>query len=81
MKTYKTLLWISLITGLTIFFIGVYLQYINKFSDGFIAGRFGVNYGMINGFSGMFLGVFILLLSIWIFKIYKDEKKKFDKME
>ncbi len=81
MRTYKTLFWISLIAGLTIFFIGVYLRYINKFSDGYTAGRLSIHHGMINGFSGMFLGILILLLSLWTFKVYKDEKRKFDDME
>jgi len=82
MKVYKTLFWITFIAGLTIFSIGVYLKFANQSSDGLTAGRFGnIHHGMITGFSGMFLGVLILLLSIWTYRIYKEEKQKFDKME
>lgn len=82
MKVYKILFWITLVAGLSIFSIGVYLKFADKFSDGFIAGRFGdINHGMITGFSGMLLGFLILLLSIWTYRIYKEEKEKFDKME
>ncbi len=82
MKIYKMLFLINLFSGLIIFLIGVYLNYVNKYSKGNIAGRFGeIHYGMINGDIGMFLGVIILLLSIYTFNMYRDEKKKFDKME
>jgi len=82
MKVYKTLFFITLIAGLSIFSIGVYLKFANLYSDGYTTGRLGnIHHGMITGFSGMFLGVLILLLSFWTYKIYKDEKKKFDEME
>lgn len=82
MKVYNTLFRITLISGLTIFSIGVYLKFSNQSSDGLTAGRFGnIHHGMITGFSGMFLGILILLLSIWTYRIYKEEKEKFDKME
>jgi hypothetical protein len=82
LKVYKTLFWITFIAGLTIFSIGVYLKSDNQFSDGLTAGRYGnIHHGMITGFIGMFLGILILLLSIWTYRIFKKEKQKFDKME
>lgn len=82
MKIYKTLFWLTLICGLSILVIGVILQMTNKTSEGYVSGRFGdVYHGVINGYSAIFLGILILLLSLWTFKIHKDEKKKFDEME
>lgn len=82
MKVYKTLFWITFIAGLTIFSIGVYLNFANQSSEGLTAGRLGnIHHGMITGFSGIFLGILVLLLSIWTYRIYRVEKQKFDKME
>jgi len=82
MKVYKILHWITLIAGLTIFSIVMYLNFANQSSEGLTAGRFGnIHHGMITGFSGIFLGILILLLSIWTYRIYKVEKQKYDKAE
>lgn len=82
MRIYKTLFLITLFAGLIIMGIGIYLKIVNQYSDGYSTGRLGnIHYGMVNGFSGIFLGVLILLLSIWTYKIYRDEKDKFEKME
>ncbi len=82
MNINKTLFWITLISGLIIFLIGVFLKLYNQTSNGFTAGRYGdIHQGMVTGFSGIFLGILILLLSIWTYRNYKKEKEKFDKME
>lgn len=82
MKIYKTFFWITLIAGLVIFSIGAYLKFSNQFTEGLTAGRFGdIHHIVITGFSGMFLGILFLLLSIWAYRIYKGEKEKLDKME
>lgn len=82
MKIYKTLFWLSLIIGVIILSIGIYLLLTLQISQGLTAGRFGdINAGQVDGFSGIFLGVLILLLSVWLNKVYRDEKKRFDKYE
>ncbi|MBF8965246.1 hypothetical protein I0P70_18505 [Pontibacter sp. FD36] len=82
MKIYKALFWITLITGFTIFSIGAYLKFTNQVSIGLTAGRLGnIQQGTITGFSGMLLGVLLILLSIWTYRIYREEKEKFDRME
>ncbi|PKV75945.1 hypothetical protein [Pontibacter ramchanderi] len=82
MKIYKALFWIALIVGITIFSIGAYLKFTNQASNGLTAGRFGdIHHERITGFSGMFLGVMFIVLSIWTYRMYKEEKEKFDKMD
>jgi uncharacterized membrane protein YqhA len=82
MKIYKALFWISLIAGFTIFSIGVYLQFTDQISHGLTAGRFGdIHHMMLSGFSGMLLGFLFLLFSILTYRLFKEEKEKFDKME
>jgi uncharacterized membrane protein YiaA len=82
MKLFKALFWITLVAGLTIFSIGVYLNFTNQSSESITTDKFGhVHHGVITGFSGMFVGVIILLLSVWTFWMYKVERKKFKKMK
>jgi len=82
MRAFKRFFWISFISGLAIFLIGLYLKVANTYSEGYTAGRFGyIHYGKITWFSGMFIGILILLMSFWAYTGYKTEKKKYDKME
>jgi Ca2+/Na+ antiporter len=82
MKIYKSFFIITLFTGLIILAVGVYLKITNQFSAGLTSTKFsGTHYGAITGTSGIILGIFILLSSIWAYRMYKEEKKKFDKMK
>ena len=82
MRALKRLFWISFIVGSAIFLIGLYLKLANTYSDGYTAGRYGdILYGKITWFSGMFIGILILLMSIWVYQVYKIEKKKYDRMD
>ena len=82
MKIYRTLFIITLLAGLIILLIGIFLQITNSMSDGYTSSRYGnINYGMINGFSGILLGILMLIISIWAYRISKNEKKRFDKMQ
>jgi hypothetical protein len=82
MKLNFTLLLITLFSGLAIFAIGLYLQLAHQSSEGLVAGRLGnINHGTMTGFSGLFIGSALLILSIWIYRNYKKEKKRFDQMD
>jgi len=82
LKALKRFFWISFIAGFTIFLNSLYLKVANTFSDGCIAGRYGdIRYGKITWYSGMFIGILILLLSFWAYRGFITEKKKYDKME
>ncbi|GEM_PF-3436016 len=73
--------WVFLICGLVLFTIGIYLQISKKFSVEIVADRFGnISSRTIDGFSGIFVGVIILSLSVWIYFLYKEEKNKIDRL-
>ena len=82
MKTSKFLFWLTLIIGLVIVLIGVYLKKTEQSSEGFTAGRLGnVHQGFLTGFSCFFLGIVILIISFFSYRQYKDDKKKYENME
>ncbi|MCL1867648.1 MAG: hypothetical protein FWF72_01685 [Paludibacter sp.] len=86
MKSTKMLFLITLIGGLIILFIGIYLQISNQMSEGYFYSkyRYGNNTAYsqtINGFTGICLGIFVLFLSIFAFYNYRKEKKKWKEME
>lgn len=81
MKIYKTLFWVTFIGGLVILLIGVYLTLSKSVTQGFITGKYsGFHQSSLNGYSELLLGVIMLLFSLWAYKIYKSQKKKYDKM-
>ena len=82
MRTYKMLFWITLISGIIILSIGIYLQSAKILSSHIFLSRFGEFYeGRITGFGGILIGIFVILLSIYIKKCAKEEKDKFDKLD
>ena len=82
MKSFKLLFFVTLFCGISILAIGLTLQYVKIFADGALAGRFGdLHYGRVTGFSGIFIGVLLLLASVLTYRMYREEKKKFDKMK
>jgi hypothetical protein len=82
MRFYKILFVIILTTAILIFIIGLYLIENQIRSTGFTANRIGeVFEGQITGFGGILIGLFLFVLSIMTYRMYKTEKKKFDEME
>lgn len=82
MRMYKSLFFLVLTVGIIILMIGVYLTLEKIISSGYTAGRTGqVYYGQLTGFGGIFIGILLMLVSIWLNKLYKTEKKRFDEME
>ena len=82
MKFYKTLFIVTLFCGFVILSIGIYLQLLNQYVGGFTTGRYGImHYSIVTGFSGIFIGVSLLVTSIWTYRMYCKEKKRFDRMK
>ena len=82
MKTYKILFGVVLISGILTLIAGIYLSVNQIMSIGYTSNRIGeITEGQFTGISGIFIGIFILMLSIWVYKMYKTEKKKFDELE
>jgi|GEM_PF-2660386 len=83
MKNAKTTIWITFIGGLIVLLIGIFMQITNQSSEGFV---YSIrNYGdstaysqVINGFVVIYLGVFLLLLSLFHLYFYRKDKKKWD---
>ena len=82
MRTFYNIFLITFIGGIILIILGLFLKLSNQFSSGFIIGKYGVtHYGYINWFISIFLGIILLLMSIWTYNIHKADKKKFDEME
>jgi len=82
MRMYKSPFSITLIAGIIILLIGIYLEAKNMYSGGYAAGRFGgLHYEKINVFSGIFIGILLLLLSIMFFGMSKAVKKRLDNIK
>jgi len=82
MKIYKVGTWISVISGILTLIVGVYLSLSNIISTGYTAGLSGnIHEGRLTGFSGIFLGILLLLLSVWAYYGYKEEKKRFEELD
>ena len=82
MRMYKSLFLLVLTVGIIILLIGVYLSLEMMSSGGYSAGRSGIaHYSQLTGFGGIFIGILLMLISIWLYKLYKTEKKIFDEME
>jgi hypothetical protein len=81
MKIHRATFIITLVCGILILLMGIYLQISGHYSKGYTTARYSRAYeGVINGYSGIFLGIVVLLLSIYAFKTYKKEKEKFRKL-
>jgi len=82
LKIYRILFWLTLCSGLIILAIGVYLKMTNQLSNGIYTTRYGtLQQGSVSGFSAIILGIFLLLISIYVRICNKKEQDKFDKME
>ena len=82
MRIYKILFGIVLISGILVLISGIYLFVNFEKSVGYTSNRIGeTTEGQLTGFSGIFIGILLLMLSIWTFNLYKTEKKKFDELD
>lgn len=82
MKISKTLFWITLFGGIIVLGIGLYLQLSQTVSHELVFSRYGPPGEVrMTGFVGIFVGIGLLLLAIFNYIAYKDEKKKFERME
>jgi len=82
MKHDKIGTWILLISGILTLVVGVYLFLNQIYSIGYTSLRSGeIHEGELTGFGGIFLGILLLILSLYNHCIYKKEKKKFDELE
>lgn len=67
----------SFVIGIIIVIIGFYLRLTGKNSTGYSTTRYGGLTGgtiSVNGF--ILIGVFVLLISFWTYRIYVSDKKK-----
>ena len=86
MKITKISVRISFICGLIILLIGIFMQVFCQSSEGYYYSIFGYGDNMmysttISGFAVIFIGILVLLLSIFFLYSYKQEKKELEKLE
>ena len=82
MRAFKQLFYLSLISGILIFSMGLFLKISNITSAGSGTNINGTVFHIsMNGLGAIFIGLLILLFSILCYRMYKFERNKFNKME
>ena len=77
MKTHKILFVVTLLCGIVILGIGIYLKLANQESSGYTSGRSGsISQGTITGNGALFLGILTLLFALGSLWMLKEEKKE-----
>lgn len=77
----KITFWVVFIIGILIIIIGLYLKSINVMIEDSYMGEYGdIHSGSVNGDGALIIGLIMLGLSSYQYKVYLDDKKEREKL-